>query len=240
MAIRSVCQAACSLALFLAGVGSCTAATFQISPVTASLSTGHRIAAFVVRNTSDKATTIQLRTVSWSQANGEDAFASTQEILATPPISTIPPGGRQIVRVGILHEQPDRTERAYRLFVREVPSAPTTGKTGLRVVLEMSLPIFVEPAVMGSPRLSWSATRPDDRHVRIQVRNEGTRHVHLAHVQLQAAHGQKLPISPDPAYVLPGSSHTWLVDAPVTMQALTLTATNDGSLLQAQMAIASQ
>jgi fimbrial chaperone protein len=142
--------------------------------------------------------------------------------------------------VGILRGGPDRTERAYRLFVREVPPVPTAGKTGLRVVLEMSLPIFVEPAVMASPRLSWSATRPDDRHVRIQVRNEGTRHVHLTHMELRAVHGQKLPISPDPTYVLPGSSHTWLVDAPPLTQALMLTATNDGSPLQAQVAIASQ
>src|SRR3546814_9833017 len=68
--------------------------------------------------------------MAWSQSGGKDVFAAVDDILATPPIFTIPAGGSQVIRVGSRRAPDPQHERAYRLFLREVPPAPQPGFQG--------------------------------------------------------------------------------------------------------------
>ncbi len=63
---------------------------------------GSTTAAMTVRNDGDDAVVIQASLLSWAQdESGQDVYTPTNEALVTPPIMTIPPGGEQIVRVGL-------------------------------------------------------------------------------------------------------------------------------------------
>lgn len=95
--------------VLLIGLIAATAAlagAFQVSPLRIALSAQAPIAVITVRNEGAVASVMQLKAMSWSQTAGEDSYSPTQEVLATPPIFTVPPGGAQIVRVG-LRRQPD-------------------------------------------------------------------------------------------------------------------------------------
>lgn len=232
-------QAACGLAFVIFAIGRVFAGSFQVGPVSATLSADHRVAALTVRNTGSEAATIQLQAMAWSQTDGKDSFAPADDILATPPIFTVPAGGSQVIRVGSRRAPDAQNERAYRLFLREVPPAPKPGFKGLRMVLEISLPVFVQPSAASAPDLHWQATRVDAGHVRLTARNSGSAHTRLSHFVLLADNGKALPMSANTVYILPGSNHEWLVDAAVASGShLKLTAESDTEALRMDLVVA--
>ncbi|NUO74350.1 MAG: molecular chaperone, partial [Frateuria sp.] len=185
------------------------------------------------------ATTIQLRAMAWSQSEGKDVFAPAGDILATPPIFTVPAGGSQVIRIGSRRDPDPQQERAYRLFLREVPPAPQAGAAGLRMVLEISLPVFVQPSSASAPGLHWQATRIDGTHVKLTASNTGTAHAHLTHFVLSGDDGRRLPMPSNAAYILPGNSHDWVIDAAVAQGShLKLAADSDNQSLQSDIVVA--
>jgi fimbrial chaperone protein len=208
-------RAACGLAFVLFAASRAWAGSFQVGPVSATLSADHMVAAMTVRNTGTDAATIQLQAMAWSQADGKDVFAPADDILATPPIFTVPAGGSQVIRVGSRRAPDAQHERAYRLFLREVPPAPRPGFQGLRMVLEISLPVFVQPSTVIAPDLHWQASRIDAGHLKLTASNTGMAHARLSHFALSGEGGKPLPMSANAVYILPGNSHSWVVDTAV-------------------------
>lgn len=234
-------QAACGLVLFAATVSSALAGSFQVSPVSATLTGGQPVSALTVRNTGSVPAVIQLEAMAWSQPEGKDQFVPATDILATPPIFTIPAGGIQVIRVGS-RQPPGAGERAYRLFLREVPPAPKPGFNGLQMTLQISLPLFIQPDAVMASRLEWQATRVTAGQLRIHVANLGQAHARLSRIKLSADPGASpLPISDKTVYVLPGASHDWLVKAPVAAGThLHFIAQADGGPVQTDLVVAGQ
>src|SRR4029079_19830605 len=92
--------------------------------------------------TGDKATRVQRRRVPWSQADNEDRLEPTTDLLASPPIFELVPGGVQTVRLALRRPaDPDR-ERSYRIVVSEVPGPPQPAFTGAQFALKLRLPVI--------------------------------------------------------------------------------------------------
>jgi fimbrial chaperone protein len=232
-------QAACGLAFVFLSNGQAWAGTFQVGPVSATLSVKHMVAALTVRNTGADPATIQLQAMTWSQVDGKDTYAPADDLLATPPIFTVPAGASQVIRVGSRRAPDAQHERTYRLFLREVPPAPKPGFRGLRIVLEINLPVFVQPLSPIAPELSWQAERADAGHVKLTARNTGTAHVRLSHFALSGESGKPLPIAANTVYILPGSSHTWLIPSAANAGShLKLAAETDAESLQTDVVVA--
>src|SRR5690349_2986499 len=103
-------------ALWLLVIGPAAAGSIAVNPVRVSLTASNVSGALVVRNSGADASVVQLQVLSWSQQDGQDVYVPTKELLATPPIFTVPAGGSQTVRVG-LRQRPDaRNEAAYRVI----------------------------------------------------------------------------------------------------------------------------
>lgn len=232
-------QAACGLALFLLGAGTASAGSFQVSPINPTLSASKPVSALTVRNTGAGPVVIQLEALAWSQPSGKDTYLPAPEILATPPIFTIPAGGSQTIRVGSRIPSDARGERAYRLFLREIPPPPKPGFNGLQMALQVSLPLFVLPSTPATSQLQWQAIRTTDGHIRISVANTGQAHAHLSGFKLSAAGAKPLPMPIAAVYVLPGASHEWLVDTNVASgTSLQLVAQDDARTVQAELVVA--
>ena len=82
-----------------------------VSPVRVDLSARKATAAMTVRNDSDQPVVIQLQTVAWSQAGGQDSTTPTSDLIATPPLFTLPAQSSQIVRVGLRKPDPLASRR---------------------------------------------------------------------------------------------------------------------------------
>lgn len=214
------------------------AGSFTVNPVRVTLSPSHAVAAITVRNAGSDASVIQLETSRWTQQDGKDVLTPSREILATPPIFTLAPGGSQIVRVGLRREPDPQRELTYRLVLREVPP-PQPIAQGLRVALAISMPVFVVSAHPSFSNLQWQAQRLADGRIQLQATNTGSAHVQVGSIELS------LPGSASPAvtesvatYVLPGNARSWTFKSAVALpvrSVLTLQASTDGGDVQAKV-----
>ena len=187
------------------------AGSFDVNPIRIDLSATARSAALSVRNSGDEAVVVQMSLVAWTQENGQDVYVPTKEILGTPPIATIPPGGEQIVRLGMRRAPDARNELTYRVFLQEVPPPPKPGFQGLQVALRLSLPVFVHPRQgPAKATLVWDLQLQGEDTLRLQLNNQGTGHIQVSDIEFFQP-GQEKPVASQSSlvYVLPGQSRAW-------------------------------
>jgi fimbrial chaperone protein len=201
------------LALLFVHGSTAFAGSFVVNPVRLTLSANQAVGSLTVKNVADEATVVQLETQSWRQHDGKDELTPTTEILATPPIITIPPGGSRIVRVGLRRPADQQRELTYRLFLREVPP-PQPVAQGLRVALLISMPVFVVPPRIPGPQVQWRALRLHDGNIQLQATNSGQSHIQLGQLHIAAAGSGSAIATRDMAdYLLPNNSRKWTVTA---------------------------
>jgi fimbrial chaperone protein len=185
------------------------AGSFTVNPVRVTLSPSQAVAAITVKNVGAESTVVQLETSSWSQHEGKDNLTSTNDILATPPIITIPPGGSRIIRVGLRRAPDPQHELTYRLFLREVPP-PEPIAQALRVALLISMPVFVVPPHTLTTEIKWQALRTNDGNIRLLASNVGQQHIQLGQLAIAAAEGGPPIATRNMAdYLLPDNTREW-------------------------------
>ncbi|MFO1418473.1 MAG: fimbria/pilus periplasmic chaperone [Methylotetracoccus sp.] len=202
-----------ALALASLGLGVCEvyAAQVSVSPTSVELSAKRTSATVTLRNSSGESVVMQSSVATWVRQAGEDQHKPTTDLIATPPIFTIPPNGTQIVRVGFRRPVDPRKELAYRLFLQEVPPEKPLDRSGVRLALKMILPVMVEAANPSPPRPSWSGARRSDGSIEVTLFNAGGTHVSVQELKIGAIKGVPTPRSqPAAPSVLPGSRQTWV------------------------------
>jgi fimbrial chaperone protein len=204
-------QALLGLAFLAALAPGARAGSFTVNPVRVTLSATQTVAAVTVKNVGEEATVVQLETSTWTQKDGQDVLATTSDILATPPILTIPAGASHIVRVGLRRAPDPRHELTYRMFLREVPP-PEPVSQGLRVALLVSMPVFVAPPNLPTAEVQWRLVRTHDGNLQLHARNSGQAHIQLGHLQLvQADNGNTFATRNMADYLLPDTAKEWTV-----------------------------
>lgn len=219
-----------------------SAGSFGVSPVRATLSANQPVGALTVRNTGTESAVVQLEMVSWSQQDGEDVYTSTRDVLATPPIFTVPAGGSQVVRVGTRRPPDAQRELTYRLFLQEVPPSPKPDFQGLQIALRIGVPVFVLPAVAAKPVLRWQANRTPEGGLKLSLANSGNAHIQIANFRLSLSGSVQPWVTRQvAAYVLPGQSRDWIVTAnpvPPPGAVLRLFAQTDAGDMEADVVVA--
>ena len=208
---RWLCTALLSLAAASAAAGS-----FSVAPTRVELEAGRRTAVISLRNTDAVPLRVQATVVGWTQPAGEDVYAPTRDLLATPPVFTIAPNGEQIVRIALRRAADAGRELPYRIFFQEVPQ-PLKAATAntLNVALRIGVPIFVTASrAEEGMYLQWQARRLTADEVEITAENTGNTHVQVTGFQVLA--GAAVPGVPVSAikYVLPGSRMSWKLSLP--------------------------
>ncbi|GAB3630568.1 molecular chaperone [Pandoraea terrae] len=188
------------------------AAGFQVSPIRVTLSPEDKGAALTVRNDGEQPVIVQVQTMEWTQSDGRDVYAPTEDILATPPIFTVQPGKVQILRVGLRRVPDPLKELSYRIYLQEVPPAAQPGFQGLQVALRLGLPVFVQAQQPAKAALKWSVETLDRGRLKVRAMNEGTAHMQVTDFALTLV-GDDRPVAAQQvaAYVLPGQAHEWVL-----------------------------
>src|ERR1700722_183955 len=218
-------HAAFGVALLACAIDAVNAGSFEVTPLRVSLSATQRVAALSLRNVNSDPVVVQVDVVAWSQAKGEDVFAPTREVLATPPIFTVPPGGTQLIRVGLRRAPDALHELSYRIFLTEIPPPVKADATGLQETLRFSIPVFVPRATSAADRggkdderavpvsLTWRVTKTASNYLAVVATNQGNSHVQVIDFTLAVAgNTQPLATTKVPEYVLPGQqSRPWSI-----------------------------
>ena len=242
-------QAACGLFFFVVCAGIANAGTIGVSPVRVTLSDSQKIDSFSVRNDGTEPITMQMEVLSWSQREGNAVFAATRELLANPPIFTIPAGSSQLVRVGLRRAPDAQRELSYRIILEELPPPPDPDSSGsgsgASMTLRISLPVFVSPEIDTKPVLLWQAVRTSQGALKISLSNNGNTHIQIKNFKLSLLDSEQPWVTLQTAdYVLAGQSRDWIVlanpenPAPPPGVTLKLFAQTDAGDIEAEVIIA--
>ena len=225
----------------LAAAVPAAAGNFSVAPVRIELQGAQRTAVITVHNDAAAPLLIQVSTLSWSQPGGEESYGATRELLATPPIFTLPAQGEQIVRVALRREPDARRELDYRLLLAEVPQSADRDFTGLRVALHLSLPVFVKAAVPTSASVTWRGQWQADSTLAVSASNSGQAHLQISDFNLKFAGTDQTAHAAVTRYVLPDSTVSWKLTPPAGVAhdaAITVHGFSDQGEFQADVAIA--
>jgi fimbrial chaperone protein len=207
------------LASLLAGPLPASAGSFSVNPVRVDLSAKQPVASVTVRNDGAEPTVVQLELLGWAQADNNDVYDSTSELLATPPLFTVPPGGSRVVRVGLRRRPDPLHELTYRLYLQEVPPPLDADFRGMRMTLRVGVPVFVAANSQTKPELTWSTVAEPGGKIKLGLVNSGSEHVKIADLELTTDSGgnHSSGVQRVATYVLPGQKREWLVqmDGPV-------------------------
>ena len=216
MLLRRLRHGGFLLALFLMD-GLAWAGSFSVSPVRLTLTAAQPIAALAVSNAGDEPAMVQLEATNWSQRDGVDGYEATRELIATPPIFTVPAHGTQVIRVGLRRGADPRRELTYRLYLQEVLPPPPPGFVGMRVALRLGVPVFVSPAVAGAQALQWQLSRGAGGALSVTCLNSGTVHSRIASFSLSSGAGGAPLMTQDVAADLhAGQQRAWVLSTPLS------------------------
>ena len=211
---RIIINAVFGLFVFLVGAIVVNAAAIGVSPVRVTLSDKQKIGTITVRNGGTEPVPMQLEALSWSKEEGEDVFTSTRELIISPPIFTIPAGGSQLLRVGLRGTPDAKRELSYRIFLQELPPPPSPDFNGAKMLMRVSLPVFVLPKVAANPLLRWQAVRTSDGSLKISLTNDGNAHIQIINFSLSKPGSAQPWITQNTSdYVLIGQSLDWILPA---------------------------
>jgi len=167
--------------------------TLNVYPLKILLSRRDRSSSLSITNAGKEATAVQITVKKWQQdIQGIDSFADTDDVVFFPKIVTVPPGQKQIIRVGLrtLRDDP-AVETSYRLFVDELPVNPSAN--GVRMTLRLAVPLFASPARPSKNGAIDSVSIRNDQ-MTIVVRNGGNSHAHISSMTVIAADARRAQV----------------------------------------------
>ena len=214
MLTRIIINAVFGLFVFLAGANVVNASNLGLNPVRVTLSDKQKMSSLTVRNDGAEPVPMQLEVLNWSKEEGNDVFTPTRELIVNPPIFTIPAGGSQLIRVGLRRAPDAQRELIYRIFLQELPPPPSPEFNGTKMLMRVSLPVFVLPKVAAKPVLRWQAVRTSDGSLKISLTNDGNAHIQIINFNLSKPGSAQPWITQQTSdYVLIGQSFDWILPA---------------------------
>jgi len=225
------------LALLLLGAFPALAGSFTVAPTRILIEPENRTASLTVENRGEEAVLLQVETYAWRAREGREVLEPDSDLLAVPPVLRLAPGERRVVRVGLRGPFPQQGERAWRLFLTEIPEGSRTAtRGGVQFALRIGLPVFAHAPGAAADVLWRVEPSRDGWH--IEARNVGDAHLRILALALDVG-GRRIEVSQEPDYLLPGEVASWTVrDVPATARTPALVVTTPGGERRVTLAAA--
>lgn len=211
-------RAAIFFAALLAFAIPAGAASLQVAPTSLTLQAKQSADGLWLSNSGDAPVQVQLRVFRWTQKDGEERLEPTRDLVISPPMQTLPPGERQLVRLVRTKPIAPSSEISYRVIVDELP-APNKEQQGLQFVLRYSVPVFIVPETPTpiAPSLRTRLVAVEDGQAAIEIENSGSEHAQIADLVYTDASNKQETIVPGlVGYVLPGQRMRWPLKSPAS------------------------
>lgn len=175
-------------------------ASVLISPIDPAIAADQQSSALWLENRGDAPVSLQVRVLGWSQAQGEDSYEPQARVVPSPPILTVEPGKRQLIRLIAADPARAQGESAYRVLVDELPPPPDKeGDSGsVRFRMRYSIPLFVYGGA-ASPKQAPDGSHlacslgDEDGTARAEIRNTGDYHARIVGLSIESG-GETVPI----------------------------------------------
>ncbi|MDN0106311.1 molecular chaperone [Yersinia rochesterensis] len=202
------------------------ASSVLIWPIDPVINSHEKATALWLENKDSQPIYMQIRVLGWQQKAGQEDYSNQSAIIASPPVATILPGKRQLIRLIKNTPVPAGQEQAFRVLIDEIPrkdpneDAPMPSlNMGLIFQMRYSIPLFIygeglksedanNPATFFPLNLGYKFIQ-DNGKTWLAIRNQGQTHARISHVSLQ----NKNINSGLMGYVLPGNEMRFQVPA---------------------------
>lgn len=194
--MNSLVRFICSSAFVLSSM-STSAASLQVAPISLQFSTTENAKEIWLTNTSDNPIHAQTRVQEWTQSQGKDVLVPTKNIVASPMVTEIPAGGKQLIRVIKISPLPNMQEQTYRLIIDELPSAKNNDQSGLQLLLQYSVPVFFQSKndiASKNGQTSLSQVEFVFQNQQLTVNNHGNSHIRISQLNYINPNGDKIPV----------------------------------------------
>ena len=214
------------------------AQALTVAPVTVHMVPSQMATTLTITNAGDTDTAFQLRVLAWSQNGDNDQLSPTDQVLASPPIGSIPAGASQVVRI-VLRHLPQGNEKTYRILFDQIPPPAKPGT--VRIALRLSIPIFADPSAGIAPHLQWRLER-DGGKITLAAVNDGNAHERVRNIALATSAGSVLKAEDNQSpYILAGATRRWRIvtsNAPPALgTAFRLTAQGDAGAIDSPVIV---
>ena len=190
------------------------AASLQVAPISVAFSPQEKAKEIWLTNTSERPIRAQTRVLIWSQVAGQDQVNPTRDLVASPSITEIKAGEQQLIR--IIRNAPQNTavEQTYRLLIDELPSsAQADAQTGLQLLLQYSIPVFIQPTdsiAMRNGLTLLNQVNFQYQNQQLIVKNNAKSHIRISELIYINPNGERIPlINGLVGYALAGQSMRW-------------------------------
>ena len=192
-------------ALALLTASTMEASQFTVNPTRIELSGRATSALVAVRNDGTAPIRLQLKTHAWAQTpEGQMTLSPTDDVVVFPTMVTLAPGEERKIRVAVTATVSD-VERTYRVFLEELPAAPTdaTG-AAVQMLTRVGIPVFLQAATPAS-RAGLSQVGLEKGTLHFQIDNLGNTHIIPSQIRVRAFSATGQPVtdkSADGWYIL--------------------------------------
>lgn len=214
--VRTLISVAC-LATGLAVAAPASAGLFQVTPVRLPLSATVKSGILTIKNQNKEPMRIQASGFAWSQSpDGAPVLSASSDLVFFPSMLSLKPGESRNIRVGSATGA-GPVEKTYRVIIEELPPPRRPGDANaVRVLVKMSIPVFIQPAAP-RPEPRFQAARTDDHRLTFALANTGSSHFMTRALEVLGVDGdgKQLFTQDLPAwYVLAGSNRQYAVELP--------------------------
>lgn len=211
--MNKLMQYICAFILSLYSLNS-FAASLQVAPISVVFSAQDKAKEIWLTNTSDQPIRAQTRVLIWSQADGKDQVAATRDLVASPSITEIKAGSKQLIRIIRLTPAQSSTEETYRLLIDELPHSDVDNQqTGLQLLLQYSIPVFLQTTENLNRRNGLSSLDQVSfqfKNQQLIVQNNAKHHVRLSELAYLNPNGERIQLIDGlVGYVLMGQQMQW-------------------------------
>lgn len=221
--LRAKLGALIFLALITGQAGA--ASSVLIWPINPVIEAEQKAVALWLENRGQAPVNLQIRVMDWKQSDFEDRLDAQREVVGSPPVVTIAPGKRQMIRLMVMQAPQAGVQRAYRVLIDEMldGNAAPDPQLGVKFQMRYSIPLFVfgsgaapegaaeqagKTVQTLAPKLVYQIQQQGGTRF-LQLRNEGTAHARLSAVRFAGGGKQQVIAEGLLGYVLPGAQMRW-------------------------------
>ena len=190
------------------------AASLQVAPISVAFSPQEKAKEIWLTNTSERPIRARTRVLIWSQVAGQDQVNTTRDLVASPSITEIKAGEQQLIRIIRIAPQNTAVEQTYRLLIDELPSSgQADAQTGLQLLLQYSIPVFIQPTdsiAMRNGLTLLNQVNFQYQNQQLIVKNNAKSHIRISELTYINPNGERIPlINGLVGYALAGQSMRW-------------------------------
>lgn len=163
-------------------------ASMNVTPLRLEVPTSDQSTQMMIRNHAQTPLDVQLRIFAWTQEEGEDQYAPTDDAFVSPSIVTIAPSEAQSFHVVANGSRDISSEKRYRVVIDELPREFEAQPGVAQTTLRLTIPLFVDRDASQPGALAASTNGQ-----KLRFTNTGEQTVRLAGISLSSG-DQTIPI----------------------------------------------